>query len=113
MCIRDSTNPTTTIDPLGLSEMHGLDDGGATDRGREASRDNVISRPGQIATRFGATIREVKDAIHQAKRNLPRGGPVRNPDVSVDPVSGEIYPQLPGGSYGDSIGNMWDLLGKG
>jgi hypothetical protein len=74
---------------------------------------DLISRPGQIADRFGATAREVKDAIHQAKTNLPRGGSVRNPDVSVDPVSGEIYPQLPGGGFGDSIGNMWDLLGKG
>lgn len=74
---------------------------------------DLISRPGQIADQFGATAREVKDAIHQAKTNLPRGGPVRNPDVSVDPVSGEIYPQLPGGGFGDSIGNMWDLLGKG
>lgn len=78
-----------------------------------ADYDDLVSRPGQIADRFGATVREVKDAIHLAKSNLPRGGPIRNPDVSVHPVSGEIYPQLPDGSVGDSIGNMWDLLGKG
>ncbi|MDU0314111.1 polymorphic toxin-type HINT domain-containing protein [Phycicoccus sp. M110.8] len=75
---------------------------------------DMMSRPQQIADRFNATTRQVKDAIHAAKRQgLPRNGPVRNPDLSVDTNTGEIYPQLPDGGYGDSIGNLWDYLEGG
>ena len=40
-----------------------------------------------------------------------RNGPVRNPDVRIDPVSGEIFPELGGGRVGDLIGNIFDYLG--
>ncbi len=62
------------------------------------------------ADRLDVTPQEVSSAIHQAKRNLPRGGPVRNPDVVVDMLTGEIFPKLPGGVVGDSIGNIFDYL---
>lgn len=74
---------------------------------------NLSSRPGQIADRFDATTREVKDAIHAVKRNMPRSGPVRNPDVMVDLETGEVYPQLPEGGVGDSIGNILEFLPGG
>lgn len=51
----------------------------------------------------------MKDAIHFAKRNLPKGGRVRNPDVAVDPETGEIYPEIDG-CMGDSIGNLWEIF---
>jgi Pretoxin HINT domain len=70
---------------------------------------DFLSKPSQIAAHFNTTTRKVKDAIHAAKRNLPRGGPIRNPDVVVDPASGEKYPNLPTG-LGDSIGNIFDYL---
>ncbi len=72
-----------------------------------------LSRVGRIADQFGATSRQVKDAIHALKRNLPRGGPVRNPDVEVHPTTGEVYPKLPGGGRGDSIGDIYDHLPPG
>jgi hypothetical protein len=71
---------------------------------------DFLSRPSQIADRLGVSTREVKDAIHAVKTNLPRGGPIRNPDVVVDAVTGEVFPQLPGGGVGDSIGNIFDYL---
>ena len=52
-------------------------------------------------------------AIHKAKRNIPPGAEIRNPDVSADPKCGEIFLELRDGSVSDdSIGNMWDSLGK-
>ncbi|MEM9202824.1 MAG: RHS repeat-associated core domain-containing protein [Actinomycetota bacterium] len=69
-----------------------------------------LSRPSQIAAWLEVSTKEVKDAIHEIKRNLPRGGPVRNPDVEVDIVTGEVYPKLPDGTLGDSIGNIFDEL---
>jgi len=39
---------------------------------------------------------------------LPISGPNRNPDVAVDTKTGEIFPKLPGGGVGDSIGNIYD-----
>lgn len=69
-----------------------------------------LSRPSQIADRLGVSTREVRDAVHALRTNLPRGGPVRNADVVVDVVTGEVYPQLPAGGVGDSIGNIFDVL---
>lgn len=50
---------------------------------------------------------EIKDAIHAVKKGLPRGGPVRNPDVVVDTVTGEVYPKISGAGLGDS---HWEYL---
>ena len=74
---------------------------------------NLSARPGQIADRFDASVRQVKDAIHAVKQNMPRSGPVRNPDVMVDLETGEVYPQIEGGGVGDSIGNILDYLPGG
>ncbi len=59
------------------------------------------------------TTRQAKDAIHAVKRNMPRSGPTRNPDVMVDLNTGEVYPQLPEGGVGDSIGNILEFLPGG
>jgi hypothetical protein len=80
----------------------------ATGNGVVMSESN---RPSQIADSFGASERDVRAAIERIKQdNLPRGGPIRNPDVVVDLRTGEVYPQLPNGGRGDSIGNLHDYL---
>ncbi len=87
--------------------------GGSSGGSGSGGGSNLSSRPGQIADRFGRTTREVRDAIHAVKRNMPRSGPTRNPDVMVDLNTGEVYPQLPGGAVGDSIGNILEFLPGG
>jgi hypothetical protein len=82
----------------------------AADLATNTAGADYLRKEGQIAARFGTTVRAVKDAIHAAKTNLPKGRPIRNPDVAVDPDTGEIYPVIDG-CLGDSIGNVWDLLG--
>lgn len=65
----------------------------------------------RLAEMIGKRQREIKRAIEQCKQdNLPRGGPNRNPNVRVDPRTGEVYPELPSGRVGDSIGNIFDYL---
>ncbi len=73
---------------------------------------NSASRPGQIASHFGYTTKQIKDAIHAVKRDgLPRDGAQRNPDVIVDLDTGEVYVKLPDGSPSDdSIGNILEYL---
>ena len=65
---------------------------------------------GGIADDLGLTPRQVNDAIHSVKRRLPKSGPIRNPDVVIDVTTGEVYPKIPKGGIGDSIGNIWDNL---
>jgi len=71
------------------------------------------SNPGKIANETGYTRQEINDAIHAVK-NQPGWrdyGGVRNPDVSVDTSTGEVYLKLPGGGISDdSIGNIYDYL---
>ena len=62
----------------------------------------------QIAQETGLTEHEVRDNNHDAKRHLPKSTGHRNPDVVVDLDTGEIYPDGPGNTYGDSIGNIYD-----
>jgi hypothetical protein len=62
---------------------------------------------------LGYTTKQIQDAIHRVKNQSGwRGnGGNRNPDVFVDDVTGEVYPQLPDGTPGgDSIGNIYDYL---
>lgn len=58
-------------------------------------------------------MKQVNDAIHEAKRLPFASGPRRNPDVYVDVATGEIYPKLPGGGVGDSIDNIFNYLPGG
>ncbi len=66
-----------------------------------------------IANKLGYSVKQIKTAMHAVK-NQPgwRGfGGNRNPDVGVDPISGEVYPQLPDGNFADdSIGNIFEYL---
>jgi RHS repeat-associated protein len=96
--------------PVPLPNADGARDGGGKDCATNTAGADYLRKESQIAARFGTTVRAVKDAIHAAKTNLPKGGPIRNPDVAVDPDTGEIYPDIDG-CLGDSIGNLWDLLG--
>jgi hypothetical protein len=71
------------------------------------------SRPNALARILGRPVKEIKEAIHRVK-NQPgwRGnGGQKNPDVFVDDVTGDVYPQLPDGTPSDdSIGNIYDYL---
>ncbi|MBI3608821.1 MAG: hypothetical protein HY207_12710 [Nitrospirae bacterium] len=79
---------------------------------------NIIPGPGiitsserAIAIELSRSIKSIRDAIHAVKnQGLSRGGPIRNPNVVVDTVTGEVYPITPGGGRGDSIGNIFDFL---
>jgi hypothetical protein len=75
---------------------------------QQPNYDDIAKGIGKIAAGTGLSDREVRDRIHRAKGNLPRGS---NPDVGVRLPSGEIHPEAPDGGYGDSIGNIWDEPG--
>jgi hypothetical protein len=67
----------------------------------------------RLADTFKQSSRAIKRAIEMCKQvGLPRGGSIRNPDVVVDLTTGEVYPQLPSGGIGDSIGNLLEYLSK-
>ncbi|MFJ3205692.1 polymorphic toxin-type HINT domain-containing protein [Streptomyces sp. NPDC086989] len=72
----------------------------------------LCSRPAAIAKATGLSVKQVKDAIHKVKaQGAWRGiGGNKNPDMLVDPKTGEVYPQMPDGSPGDSIGNIFDHI---
>ncbi|ROQ96862.1 hypothetical protein EDE04_3333 [Streptomyces sp. 2132.2] len=57
-------------------------------------------------------MKQIKDAIHKVKaQGAWRGiGGNKNPDMLIDPKTGEVYPQMPDGTPGDSIGNIFDHL---
>ena len=81
---------------------------GAGNGGVDGPSANSSSNVGQIAAATGLSAQVVRDRIHAAKSNLPRGTENRNPDVVVDLNDGEIYPIVSGGGHGDSIGNIYD-----
>ncbi|MBT2544830.1 hypothetical protein J7E99_30010 [Streptomyces sp. ISL-44] len=72
----------------------------------------LCSRPAAIAKATGLSVKQVKDAIHKVKNQAAwRGiGGNKNPDMLIDPKTGEVYPQMPDGSPGDSIGNIFDHI---
>jgi hypothetical protein len=65
---------------------------------------NKLARQLQVSTQ---KIRSAIESVKQA--GLPRGGPVRNPDVVVD-GEGEVYPLVSGIPAEDSIGNILDYI---
>lgn len=71
-----------------------------------------LSRPNAIAQAMGYSAKEIKEAIHQVKAQGGwRGiGGNRNPDMLVNPESGDVMPQMPNGEPGDVIGNLFDYL---
>jgi hypothetical protein len=65
----------------------------------------------RVAEVLGRSNREVRAAVEQCKQQgLPRNGPIRNPDVRIDPRTGEVFPEVGSGRVGDSIGNIFDYL---
>lgn len=78
------------------------------------SRDkNTTSSVGKLAQTTGHTAKDIKRAIHGVKNEGGwRGlGANRNPDVEVDPSTGEVYPKSEDGVPSDeSIGNIYDYL---
>ncbi|WP_333879020.1 RHS repeat domain-containing protein, partial [Methylobacter sp.] len=72
------------------------------------SNNDLTNSIGKISDATGLSPQEVRDRIHNAKQNLPKSSNKRNPDCQVDVNTGEIYPEVPGGGTGDSIGNIFD-----
>ncbi|MFB8242179.1 polymorphic toxin-type HINT domain-containing protein, partial [Kitasatospora purpeofusca] len=72
----------------------------------------MLSSVAAIAKATNYSAKQIKDAIHKvkAKGGWRGNGSNRNPDVLVDPKTGEVHPQLPDGTPGDSIGNIFDYL---
>jgi len=68
----------------------------------------------KIAQETGYTKKQINDAIHAVKNKasayLRSGVGRQNPDMQVDPTTGEVYPETPDGGIGDSIGNIFDYL---
>ncbi|UUV28308.1 polymorphic toxin-type HINT domain-containing protein [Amycolatopsis roodepoortensis] len=90
------------------SLVHNCGDGYVRPEGRFADKYSKISRS------LGREVREVKDAIHDVKRQGKIGGARSNPDIMVDVDSGEIHTKLPCGCPAeDSIGNIHDYLSDG
>ena len=72
------------------------------------------SNVSKLAQQLGKKASDINKAIHKIKRKLPRGGGKgipSNPDVTIDPITGDAFPKIPGGSIGDCIGNLFDALG--
>jgi RHS repeat-associated protein len=73
---------------------------------------NLTDKPKKVAQVLKRTEREIKDAIHDVKRDagIIRTGSRSNPDVEIDIRTGEVYPKAGNGRLGDSIGNILDHL---
>ncbi len=78
-----------------------------------AEKRRALKNEHRIAHQMGRTAEEILSAFHPLKEELPRWagkGARRNPDLSVDPVSGWAFPEVPGGGLGDPVGNIYDHL---
>jgi RHS repeat-associated protein len=135
-----SASPISRIDPLGLIDSIDSKIAAYIAQGNIQGLETLIESGGlsplqeklaqaglqqiQILARGSSNISRLADAFRQSSKvirraiemckqeGLPRGGPIRNPDVVVDLTTGEVYPQLPSGGIGDSIGNLFDYLPK-
>jgi hypothetical protein len=64
----------------------------------------------ELARQFQVSTQKIRSAIESVKQaGLPRGGPVRNPDVVLD-EEGEVYPLVSGIPAEDSIGNILEYI---
>ena len=87
-------DPTDLVNPFGAAAAVGK---------------NLCKSIGKIANKFRKSKSEVRKAIHETKKIIPKGKQ-KNPDVQVDLNSGEVFPITPGGGVGDSIGNINDAF---
>ncbi len=71
--------------------------------------EGYTDKVGKVAAETGKSIKDINDAIHEVKRAMDRGGSTRNPDVLINPKTGDVRPKTPSGA-GDSIGNIFDHL---
>jgi hypothetical protein len=132
-----SSNPISRVDPLGLADtitdkitsyiaqgnIQGLEDlieAGGLDPAQQRlaqaglQQIQILSRSTSSVSRLADAFRQsnkvIRKAIESCKQaGLPTSGPLRNPDVFVL-TNGEVYPQLPSGGLGDSIGNLAEFL---
>jgi len=65
---------------------------------------NLSSDIGSFAARWGYTRRQVRDAIHTLKKGIEG-----NPDVELDPDTGDVYVREPGGDP-ELLGNIGDEI---
>ncbi|MFI7669927.1 hypothetical protein [Nocardia sp. NPDC049526] len=99
---------TSTIDDPDSDDINGHNTAGGA-----FTTNSYTSKVNKIASEYGVSPKEVKDAIHKIKaQGAWRGdGNNRNPDVIVDLDTGEVHVQKPDGTPSeDSIGNIHDAL---
>ncbi|MFE9325684.1 hypothetical protein ACIHDR_30710 [Nocardia sp. NPDC052278] len=97
-----------TIDDPDSDDINGHNTAGGS-----FTTNSYTSKVNKIASEYGVSPKEVKDAIHKIKaQGAWRGdGNNRNPDVIIDLDTGEVHVQKPDGSPSeDSIGNIHDAL---
>jgi RHS repeat-associated protein len=102
-----------------IDKLGGLLEGGALNPAQEALvragiqaiKGRLLKKEGKIADALGRTVREIKDAIHRCKRNMPETGGKGNRDVMVDPKTGDVRPIIDdAGNVGDVLDNIFDYL---
>ncbi|WP_157429834.1 hypothetical protein [Actinomadura oligospora] len=79
------------------------------------NRDELTQDINELARKYNRTPQEIADAIHavKGKKGWRGYGKNKNPDMWIDPETGEVYPETPDGGVGeDSIGNFVDRLPK-
>lgn len=91
----------------GLPETEAVGDCGNSGSSYEEPnpRDLTTSKK-KIADRYGYSVRQIRNAIHEVKRKAK----LRGRDVLIDVRTGEVYPRTPSGRPGDSVGNIFDFL---
>jgi hypothetical protein len=101
-----TSNPPYVQNGPDVNYNQGTFDGG--DGADSPDPADLSDNPGEIAHDLGTSPSDVRQAIERTKQDAPLEG---NPDVYVDTRTGEVYPKVRGGGFGDSIGNIWDYLG--
>jgi RHS repeat-associated protein len=114
VCIASSLLPIATLLVVPVAVV-GTIWWATSDDGPDSEK-NYTDKEGKIAKEASESLgrpvspKQIKDAIHRVKdEGLGRGGPQRNPDVKVNPRTGDVRPKTPNG-LGDVIGNIFDFL---
>lgn len=82
----------------------------AVDGSDDSDPADYTDKVGKVAEKLGRSVEEINKAIHKVKPKMGRGGGRKNPDVAINPKTGDVRPKTEAGGLGDSIGNIFDHL---